>query len=115
MTLWRNSRQGTRRHFVSILALTISFTWALAAGGAVPPTRSHAISEKMFVLIGGIEQWITIKGQDGNNPVVLYLHGGPGNVMSPFADGFFKSWQRHFTLVMWDQRGAGRTYGRTCS
>jgi len=67
----------------------------------------------MFVPIGGIEQWITIHGQDRGNPVVLYLHGGPGNVMSPFADGFFKSWRRHFTLVMWDQRGAGRTYGKT--
>jgi pimeloyl-ACP methyl ester carboxylesterase len=67
----------------------------------------------MFVRVGGIEQWITIKGQDSDNPIVLYLHGGPGNVMSPFAVVAFKSWRRDLTLVMWDQRGAGRTYGKT--
>ena len=106
MTIWRNSRPGTwRQHFVSTLALTICFTCATTAGGAAPPTHSHAISEKMFVPIGGIEQWITIEGGNADNPIVLYLHGGPGNVMSPFADGFFKSWLRHFTVVMWDQRG----------
>jgi hypothetical protein len=99
MTVRRNSRQGTWRQFAKILALTIGFTCTTTAGGAVPPTRSPTISEKMFVPIGGIEQWITIEGRNADNPIVLYLHGGPGNVMSPYADGFFKSWHRHFTVV----------------
>ncbi len=64
----------------------------------------------MFAPIGGIPQWITIKGDDRANPVILFLHGGPGNAMSPFADAMFAGWEKDFTLVQWDQRGAGRTY-----
>jgi pimeloyl-ACP methyl ester carboxylesterase len=64
----------------------------------------------MFVRIGGIEQWITIEGDNGENPVVLFLHGGPGDADSPFADSLYRGWEREFTLVQWDQRGAGRTY-----
>ena len=109
----RISQLTTWLLFVGVLAVTIGSTGASAADRVAPGASSRAISEKMFVPIGGIEQWITIKGQNVGNPVVLYLHGGPGNVMSPFADAFFKSWLRHFTVVMWDQRGAGRTYGKT--
>lgn len=71
------------------------------------------IREQGFVRIGGIEQWITIHGSDRANPVVLFLHGGPGNAMSAFADSMFHGWQKDFTLVQWDQRGAGRTFARS--
>jgi len=67
----------------------------------------------MFVQIGGINQWITINGDDRNNPVVLFLHGGPGDAWSPVADSWFAGWEKDFTLVQWDQRGAGRTYGKS--
>jgi pimeloyl-ACP methyl ester carboxylesterase len=67
----------------------------------------------MFVPIGGIEQWITITGDDLNNPLVLNLHGGPGAVASPFSDAMFGDWYPDFVVVQWDQRGAGRTYTRT--
>jgi pimeloyl-ACP methyl ester carboxylesterase len=70
------------------------------------------MKEEMFVRIGGIDQWITIKGDDRNNPVLLFLHGGPGDAWSPFADAMFAGWEKDFTLVQWDQRGAGRTYGK---
>jgi pimeloyl-ACP methyl ester carboxylesterase len=71
------------------------------------------IREQGFVRIGGIEQWITIDGADRDNPVVLFLHGGPGNAMSAFAGAMFAGWEKDFTLVQWDQRGAGRTFGRS--
>ena len=72
---------------------------------------SKAINEQAFVLIGGIEQWISIRGQDRDNPVILVLHGGPGVSNAPFAPAFIP-WEKDFTLVEWDQRGAGRTFGR---
>lgn len=72
-----------------------------------------AIHQQSFVTIGGIEQWITIKGTSSDNPVVLFLHGGPGNAMSAYADSLYGGWEKDFTLVQWDQRGAGKTYGRS--
>jgi pimeloyl-ACP methyl ester carboxylesterase len=80
---------------------------------ALPVRVPQRVKEEMFVRIGGIDQWITIKGDDRNNPVVLFLHGGPGDALSPFADALYAGWEKDFTLVQWDQRGAGRTYGKS--
>lgn len=85
----------------------------LAAACAHPHIASaKPVNEAKFVRIGGIEQWITIKGRDSANPVLLFLHGGPGDALSPVADSLFAEWDKDFTLVQWDQRGAGRTYGK---
>ncbi len=75
--------------------------------------QTAQLKEEGFVRIGGIDQWITIKGENKRNPVILFLHGGPGDAWSPFADSWFSTWEKDFTLVQWDQRGAGRTYGKT--
>jgi pimeloyl-ACP methyl ester carboxylesterase len=68
------------------------------------------IREDGYVSIGGIEQWVTVRGSDCANPVVLIVHGGPGNPNTPFADRLFGDWAGEFTVVQWDQRGAGKTY-----
>ncbi|UUZ52244.1 alpha/beta hydrolase [Massilia sp. H-1] len=62
--------------------------------------------------IGGIEQWVTISGTNCANPIVLVVHGGPGNPMTPYSDAIYGAWTKQFTIVQWDQRGSGRTYGR---
>jgi pimeloyl-ACP methyl ester carboxylesterase len=69
------------------------------------------IDEARYVDIGGIQQWITIRGDDRNNPVLLFLHGGPGDAINPWAYAGFSGWLKDFTVVQWDQRGAGRTLG----
>jgi len=98
--------------------LSGSVTWAAAPadpsdpGAAFCTTPGEAVHEELFVRIGGIEQWVTIKGERCSNPIVLFLHGGPGNPMSPYSDPIYGAWARDFTLVQWDQRGAGRTFGR---
>jgi pimeloyl-ACP methyl ester carboxylesterase len=71
----------------------------------------NGIDEAMFVPIGGINQWITIRGQNRDNPVVLFLHGGPGTPTNLLDFPFAKAWTASFTLVQWDQRGAGKTFG----
>ena len=73
--------------------------------------QGKLVNEARFVSIGGIEQWVTIKGDDRSKPVILFIHGGPGSVMSPYNDAIYGHWQKDFVLVNWDQRGAGRTYG----
>ncbi len=74
------------------------------------PTQS--LNEKGFVEIGGIPQWVTIKGDKCSNPVILLVHGGPGNPMSLFSDAIYGDWEKDYTIVQWDQRGAGMTYGK---
>jgi pimeloyl-ACP methyl ester carboxylesterase len=73
---------------------------------------NRAVDAQGFVRAGGIEQWVTIRGSDCRNPAILFVHGGPGNPMSPFSTAIFGSWESDFTIVQWDQRGSGRTYGR---
>jgi hypothetical protein len=67
---------------------------------------SASIDERRFVRIGGADQWITIRGQDRNNPAILILHGGPGAPLSVLPSQFLP-WERDFTIIQWDQRGAG--------
>jgi pimeloyl-ACP methyl ester carboxylesterase len=71
------------------------------------------IDESRYVKIGGIEQWVTIRGWDRDNPVLLFLHGGPGDVTNPWTFALFAPWEKHFTVVQWDERGAGRTLRKT--
>ena len=74
--------------------------------GKVP---SQGIAEARYVPIGGIDQWVTIRGADRNNPVLLFLHGGPGDSTNGLTFMMFAPWEKQFTVVQWDQRGAGRT------
>ncbi|HTT96566.1 MAG TPA: alpha/beta hydrolase [Rhizomicrobium sp.] len=71
----------------------------------------NGIQETMFVPIGGIEQWIQIRGDDRSNPVLLFMHGGPGNSESALS-ALFRPWEKYFTVVMWDQRCASKTFER---
>ncbi|SDM13369.1 Pimeloyl-ACP methyl ester carboxylesterase [Catalinimonas alkaloidigena] len=88
--------------------------WVLLLIGAVGKlaAQANAIDEAQFIRIGGIEQWVTIRGSDRSKPAILFLHGGPGSTMSPYEDAGYGPWQNDFVLVQWDQRGAGRTFGR---
>jgi pimeloyl-ACP methyl ester carboxylesterase len=76
------------------------------------PIGANGIDDAGFVEIGGIAQWIQIRGQDRTNPVLLVLHGGPGAALSAVSYALFASAERDFTIAHWDQRGAGRTFGR---
>ncbi|MEU0008980.1 alpha/beta hydrolase [Streptomyces sp. NPDC006314] len=72
-------------------------------------TTPNGIDESSYVRIGGIDQWISIRGEDLANPVILEIHGGPGAsnlVFTPLT----RAWERHFTIVRWDMRGAGKTF-----
>jgi proline iminopeptidase len=74
-------------------------------------TEPIGIDEDLYASIGGREQWISIRGRDRNNPVMLMLHGGPGNGNGPMLAQLMPLEQR-YTLVQWDQPGTGRTFRR---
>jgi len=59
--------------------------------------------------IGGIRQAVSIKGKDRTKPLLLFLHGGPGNSVMHYAQKFTSKLQEHFVVVQWDQRNAGKT------
>jgi pimeloyl-ACP methyl ester carboxylesterase len=99
------------------LTICLSAAWLAplsVIAGPLPVTcqPGQQIAEERFVPIGGIEQWVVIRGQNCANPVVLIVHGGPGNPSTPFADNLYGSWEKDFTVVQWDQRGAGKTFER---
>lgn len=75
-------------------------------------TAPNGIDETRYVRIGGIEQFISIRGEDRSNPIILFLHGGPGATTNPYGYVVFSSWLKYFTVVQWDQRGAGRTLAK---
>ena len=107
-----------------LLSLFVLLVLLLAAGLAFRAYRQHQIAqalaiqtpngidEAMYVKIGGINQWIQIRGQDRNNPVLLCVHGGPGGSWLG-QTAHLLPWEKEFTVVQWDQRGAGKTLEAT--
>jgi pimeloyl-ACP methyl ester carboxylesterase len=79
---------------------------------ALAITTPNRIVEQRFVRVGGIDQWIQLRGEDRDNPVLLVLHGGPGWPNAVFTLPL-RPWERHFTVVQWDHRGTGKTLRRT--
>jgi proline iminopeptidase len=76
---------------------------------AIPRIRLNALTR---IPLGGIEQAVFVQGVKESNPVLLFLHGGPGVPIIPFVrdvDAHTKL-QEHFVMVYWDQRGAGYSY-----
>ncbi|MDO6422182.1 alpha/beta fold hydrolase [Saccharophagus degradans] len=73
-------------------------------------SKHTEINVAEYALIGGVKQWVTIKGKNCSNPIVLMVHGGPGNPLSLYHDSLYQDFEKHFTIVHWDQRGSGRTY-----
>ena len=102
-------RTLSRHHIPAVFACW--FLLGSAASPAIAAEDSTGIDQSSFISIGGIDQWISIKGDDRNNPVLLVVHGGPGESQWPQANRYVP-WEKAFTVVLWDQRGAGHTYGR---
>jgi pimeloyl-ACP methyl ester carboxylesterase len=72
--------------------------------------KINSISEIRKVKIGNLTQTILIRGENINNPVLLYLHGGPGTTeLIPFRM-FHKKLEKYFTVITWEQRGTGMSF-----
>jgi pimeloyl-ACP methyl ester carboxylesterase len=96
---------GRAASYGALLAALSLTSCATASGDGA------AIAEAQFVTLGGLEQWVTIRGSSPDNPVLLVLHGGPGDVQSTFVEDY-APYERDFVIVHWDQRGAGKTFGK---
>ncbi len=99
------------QHIGRAVFMTVAF--AVLFVGKVQAESSNEGPEK--IQLGGLEQWILIRGYEPHKPVLLFLHGGPGVPIIPF----FRDLDQHakleqlFTMVYWDQRGAGKSFDRS--
>lgn len=99
-----------------LLGITSAHAQSREPRAIIDDLRSHSapgsIEERIALSLGGIEQWVTIRGADQRNPILIYVHGGPGRPNMPAAWPYQRAWEDYFTVVEWDQRGAGLTYAR---
>ena len=73
----------------------------VAPGGVQETFKAH---------VGGIDQWVSVRGQDRANPLILFVHGGPASPLMPATWEFQRPIEEYFTVATYDQRGAGRTF-----
>lgn len=72
--------------------------------------QQGSISEKIFVPIGGIQQGMFVRSQSIHNPVLLFLHGGPGFPNYFLFEKYKPNFEDYFTVCYWEQRGGGLSY-----
>lgn len=65
--------------------------------------------------VNGSKQWISIRGLNRANPVLLVLHGGPGSALMGMTWAYQKPWEDFFTVVNWEQRGVGKNFAASDS
>ena len=70
----------------------------------------NSIAEVRWVELGGLPQWVMIRGENITNPVLILLHGGPGMSETSLFRGFNAVLEKSYTVVYWDQRGAGKSF-----
>lgn len=88
---------------IFLISISCGVMLCTAAGIARPIHQSLAIKA------GGIMQWIKVDGDNDQHPLLLFLHGGPGNSVMRYANRFTNVLQRDFVVVQWDQRETGKT------
>ena len=96
---------------LSLIVLLFLIRWI--GQGVNKRIPKDGINKSMYVDINGSKQWISIYGQDKDNPVLLYLHGGPGESTSIYDYAFTRKWSDVYTVVTWDQRGCGKSYDKS--
>ncbi len=85
----------------------ISLSLLFACTNRQPPKK---VEEKSLLNLGGEKQYVEITGVSDKNPVLLFIHGGPGWPQTPQLRYFNSGLTKSFILVTWDQRGCGKSY-----
>jgi pimeloyl-ACP methyl ester carboxylesterase len=99
---------------IAALLLALAAGWRAVMQGRVKKATAintaGGVESLEEVTLGGVGQWLLIRGLDRSNPVLLHLHGGPGSADISIARFFDAGLIGHFTVVHWDQRGAGKSF-----
>ncbi len=70
----------------------------------------NGVDEETYLNLGGQEQYVLMRGMNKNNPIIIYLHGGPSSPDSFVSYGFTNYLIDNYIVITWDQRGCGKTY-----
>jgi len=70
----------------------------------------NSISELAVITLGNEKQYVLIRSENINNPIILLVHGGPGNSEMPIMRIATEKLEKNYTIVIWDQRGSGKSY-----
>ena len=105
---------------VGIILIGLGVIWINSPGKLNPLKDGEgreiagAVAEKTFITIGGIDQGFFLRGENPENPVILFLHGGPGSPELPMLEASETSerLEKYFTVCYWDQRGSGMSYNK---
>ncbi len=107
--------RSLKRNVVVLAAagvLCAGFSWVTQFTASTPAIQGeNAISELRQVELNGRKEWISIRGQDASNPVLLFLAGGPGGTQMAAVRHDLAELEQHFVVVNWDQPGSGKSYG----
>ncbi len=68
------------------------------------------LNEKGFVRINGVDQGMFIRSMDLSNPLILFLHGGPGMPEYFLNSKYPTGLEEHFTVCWWERRGSGLSF-----
>ncbi len=93
-----------------LAALFASVAYFVFKSYTPPIFSTNAIAKLEAVDINNDRQYLLIRGHDRRAPVLLFLHGGPGMPAMYLAHDFQRELEKHFVVVHWDQRGAGKSY-----
>ena len=99
---------------LSVLVLFISLaacqTKQVTSPDIVKEQSGKLVEERSFIELSGEKQYVEITGSSDKNPVLLFIHGGPGWPQTPQLRYFNADLTKDFTLVAWEQRGTGRSF-----
>ncbi len=116
-TRWLTRLRGQMIFILSVFVLLavivpasqwMAYTTPILGENGQPLPNSIASLEK--IELGGVDQWLIIRGQDVNKPVLLFLSGGPGASEAARVLRFNSELEKHFVVVIWEQRGCGKSY-----
>ncbi len=109
-----NFGSADMKKILFLFAAVISFTCCQGTTPAIRDDTGQVVEGSIAILeeieLDGIRQTICIRGESGDNPVLLVLHGGPGSSEMFLVNRYNCELEKEFIVVNWDQRGSGKSY-----
>ncbi len=93
-----------------ILPVIIIFGFRIVNSIKNSISTEKGIQESTYIDVNGIQQYIQIRGENTDNPVMIFIHGGPASPMGYVSAYYQKDLESDLTIINYDQRGSGRTY-----